>query len=143
MKNRVPQLVRLVHLFVLAIFAVIGVGAAKPAPVFVTVAASVEVPVAQEPARVARWVTGSTSSERCRNVSEHPVDDLGSLEASLDDDDDVDGRDAHCGRTDAAVVAFDHAWFLPNAGRAFRSESSIDPSRFAIGCGFARGPPRA
>jgi hypothetical protein len=136
-------MVRLVHLFVLAIFAVVGLGAAKPAPAFVAVAATIEVPATPEPVRVARWASASTSSERCDNVAEHPLDDLGSLEASLDDDDDVDGRDAHCGRADTAVVAFDHAWFSPNAGRAFRSESSIDPSRFAIGCGFARGPPRA
>jgi hypothetical protein len=133
-------MVRLVHLFVLAIFAVIGLGAAKPAPVFVSVAATIEVPVTTEAARVPGWV--SASSDRCRNVGEHAVDDVGSLEARLDDDDDdVDGRDAHCSRTAAAVVTFDDAWFLPNAGRAFRSESSIDPSRFAMGCGFARGPP--
>jgi hypothetical protein len=136
-------MVRLVHLFVLAIFAVIVMGVAKPAPVFISVAATIEVPVTAEPVRVARWASASTSSERCGNVAEHPLDDLGSLEASLDDDDDADGRDAHYGRAATAVVAFDDAWFRPNAGRAFRSESSIDPSRFAIGCGFARGPPRA
>jgi hypothetical protein len=136
-------MVRLLHLFVVAIFAVIGLGAAKPAPVFTTVAASLEVPASTDTVRVARWVAAPSTSQRCQNEDERALDQIGPVEESLDDDDDVDGRDAHLARAEATFPAFDITRFEPNAGRAFRSESSIDPSRFAIGCGFARGPPRA
>lgn len=134
-KPRVPQMVRLLHLFVLAVFGVIGFGAASPPPAYAAVAH------VSDAAHSTRSVSVSLSSPEWRRVVETPIDDPGSLEANLDDDDDVDGRDAHVSRTDPTLVAFDDTWSSPRAARPFRSESSIDPSRHAARPAFARGPP--
>jgi hypothetical protein len=66
-----------------------------------------------------------------------PESELDAFEADLDDDD-IDG-DRHLGLAHA-----DHSVPLrtPHVpARASRLEPKPDPSRFAIGHGFARGPP--
>ena len=136
-KPRGPQLVRLLHLFVVAIFGLIGMGAVSPTPAFAAVGH------VSDAVRATRSVSVPLTSQEWRLAVENPINNPGSLEANLDDDDDVDGRDAHVGGTDTAVAAFDATWFGPQATRPVRTASSIDPSRHAVRSAFARGPPSA
>lgn len=129
-------MLRLLHVLAIAIFTLIGVGAATEAPAYAAVGH------VSDAVRATRSISAPLAPhQEWRRSMERPVDDPGSLEANLDDDDDFDGRDAHVGRTDTTVLAFDETWFGPKAARPFRSESSIDPSRHAVRSAFPRGPP--
>src|ERR1043165_6540347 len=96
-KPRGPQMVRLLRLFVVAIFSVIGVGVASAPSAYAAVSH------VSDAVRVTRSVSVPLTSQEWRLAVESPIDDPGSLEANLDDDDDVDGRDAHVGRTDPTL----------------------------------------
>jgi hypothetical protein len=135
-KNRVPEMLRLLHLLALAIATVVCAGITSPGRGIANLAAPIEV-AAADSANAARCaLAAEPSPQQWRDRAPRPLaEDLQAVESDSDD------GDTRCELADDAAVAFRRISFPREPGRALRGEPEIDASRFAIDTGLPRGPP--
>lgn len=133
--SRVPGILRLLQLLVLAIVTVVCAGVTSPARAIASLAPSIEV-AAHDSADAERRGMAPEPPQQRRHDIARPVVDLDAVEADIDDDGDPLPDVA-----DDRPAAFRGVCLPRRPGRPLRVEPQVDTSRLAFGRGLPRGPP--
>jgi len=134
--DRMPSIVRSLHLLLLAIISIVCAGSTCPGPASASPLAAIHV-VAPDGAIAARLASAAPQpSHQWRRSAAHATVDRDPIE--IDDNDDRDTR----GELAAdSPVAFEDVWLPGELGRAPRREPRDGTPRFAVTTGSPRGPP--